>query len=92
MRKIDVLAVLVAGLAASLHPNPSEADVIAENEGLYKKETWNIQKYYDDLDDPSDAPGIITKGTDPAEPSGPASDFKTPPGALGLEYDDEESK
>lgn len=61
--------------------SPSWAEVIAEDKGLYKKEKWNITKRYDDLDNPHDAPGIITKGHDPANPSGPAVDFEEPLGS-----------
>ncbi len=52
--------------------------MILKNKGLYKKDSWNISKRYDDLDNPYDAPGMITKGRDPANPSGPAVDFEEP--------------
>lgn len=75
---------LVASMLASslvpLTPSSSWADVILEDKGLYKKDSWNISKRYDDLDNPHDAPGIITKGRDPANPSGPAVDFGEPLG------------
>ncbi len=92
MRQTFLLAISVTALSALLQPVSSESNVIAEDQGLYKKETWNIQKYYDDLNDPNDARGIITKGKDPADPSGPAVDFRKRPGALGLEYENEKGK
>ncbi len=69
-------ALLSFGAATSV-----SADVIFENKGLYKKETWNIGKRYDDLSNPNDKPGVVTSGQDPRDPSGPAVDFENRPGA-----------
>ncbi len=76
MLKVCAVIALAGTLGAAAWPSRGVADVIAEDKGLYKKETWNIQKYYDDLDDPTDAPGVITSGRDPEDPSGPALDFQ----------------
>jgi hypothetical protein len=54
---------------------PARAEVILEDKGLYKKDTWSIGKYYDDLGNPNDGPGVVTSGKDPRYPSGPAVDF-----------------
>lgn len=72
-----------AALALPAVVTPLQADVIAKDEGLYEKERWNISKRYDDLDNPHDAPGIITSGEDPASPSGPALDMGVPSGPPG---------
>ncbi len=72
---VSVIAIHMILTAAS----SAQADVIAEDKGIYKKDSWNISKRYDDLDNPHDAPGIITKGHDPAKPSGPAVDFEELP-------------
>lgn len=74
---VPVLAFILVPLGIS----PGQAEVTAEDMGLYEKERWNISKRYDDLDNPHDAPGIITKGQDPANPSGPAVDFEELPGS-----------
>ncbi len=74
------VAPAIAAILMPLVPDLSRAEVILEDKGLYKKEKWNISKRYDDLDNPRDAPGIITKGRDPARPSGPAVDFEETPG------------
>jgi hypothetical protein len=73
-----LLAAVTTSLAAV---STASGDVIFEDKGLYKKETWNIGKYYDDLGDPTDAPGVVTSGRDPREPSGPAVDFSRRPGS-----------
>ncbi len=82
MLRFSAALVLSAAFGLGWALSPAAADVIFENKGLYKKETWDVQKYYDDLDDPTDAPGVITSGKDPEEPSGPALDFESQPNPL----------
>ncbi len=72
----DLIRLRTIALIAAITATTADAEVIYEDKGLYKKETWNIGKRYDDLDDPSDAPGVITRGRDPSSPSGPAVDFE----------------
>jgi len=69
-----------AAVLVLLAPTSGLADVVLEDKGLYKKETWEVGKYYDDLDNPNDKPGVITSGQDPKNPSGPAVDFESRPG------------
>jgi hypothetical protein len=76
--RLFLLGAVTASLAAA---STASGDVILEDKGLYKKETWSIGKYYDDLDDPIDAPGVVTSGRDPRQPSGPALDFSRRPGS-----------
>jgi hypothetical protein len=66
-------------------PASSRGEVVFEDKGLYEKDTWNIQRYYDDLDNPRDARGIVTRGRDPDSDAGPALDFERHPGSLGPE-------
>lgn len=73
MRQILIAATILLP-AVTLDAVPLRAEIIAEDEGLYEQERWNVGKRYDDLGNPSDAPGIITEGRDPAYPSGPAID------------------
>ncbi len=82
MLRFSAALVLSAAFGLAWPLSPAADDVILENKGLYKKETWDVQKYYDDLDDPTDAPGVITSGKDPKEPSGPALDFESQPNPL----------
>jgi hypothetical protein len=74
------LAAFVGLLAAG----PARSEVVFEGKGLYEKDRWEIQRTYDELDDPEDAPGMITRGRDPASPSGPVPDFERRPGSMGL--------
>ncbi|MBJ6127094.1 hypothetical protein [Microvirga splendida] len=83
MHRKLIIAATAAALALPATLTPVRADVIAEDEGLYEKERWNIGKRYDNLDNPYDAPGIITSGEDPANPSGPALDMGVPSGPPG---------
>ena len=87
-KTVFILAALASGAALM----QASADVIAEDEGLYEKRTWDIQPRYDDLDEPTDSAGIITEGEDPANPSGPAVDFETRPGSLGLDYEESDEE
>ncbi|MFC4174294.1 hypothetical protein ACFOYU_19970 [Microvirga sp. GCM10011540] len=57
----------------------ARAEVLLEDQGLYEQQRWNVGKRYDDLDNPRDAPGILTQGRDPANPSGPAVDAQVEP-------------
>ena len=74
--------IVLAALLPGLFSTPAPADVIFEEKGLYTQDTWNIKKYYDDLENPNDKPGVLTSGEDPHDPSGPAVDFDQGPGLL----------
>ncbi len=81
--------ILALAAAIGMLASPSCAEVILEDKGLYKKDTWNVGKYYDDLDDATDAPGVVTRGSDPRRPSGPAVDFERRPGVAPVGRGDE---
>jgi hypothetical protein len=85
MRQGSIAGLGLVALLGGFLTTPAMSEVIFEDKGLYKKDRWNIQRHYDDLDDPRDAPGIITRGRDPDSPSGPAPDFETRPGSLEVE-------
>ena len=81
MHRSTLVASALTSLLLLGATSSASADVILENKGLYKKESWNVGKYYDDLGNPNDKPGVITSGQNPRDPSGPAVDFENRPGA-----------